>query len=195
MSFSIFSISSSSSSSNSDTLIPRVLWAQRHDTVFLTFEVFEVKNEKVDIKAEGVSFSGTRSSDDAKFAVDLQLFGAINPESSKINVTHREVSVVLKKAESGPYWPRLLKSSQKMHFIHTDFSKWIDEDEEDEEEAGAGEEPGFGQFGDFNNFAQFGQGFGGAEEESFEEESFEEKEEEEEVDDESFEEAQEISAQ
>lgn len=129
-----------------------MLWAQRHDTVFLTFEVFEVKNEKVDIKADGVSFAGVRGSDDAKFAVDLQLYGPIDPEASKVSVGHREVSLILKKTESGPYWPRLLKSTQKMHFIHTDFSKWKDEDEEDEEDEAA-----FNQFG---NFGQFGEGFG-----------------------------------
>ncbi len=131
------------------------MWAQRHDTVLLTIEVFEVKNEKVDIKAEGISFAGTRGTDEAKFAINLELFGLVDPEASKVSVGHREVSVILKKAESGPYWPRLLKSTQKMHFVHTDFSKWKDEDEEEEEEnmmAGNSAQ----DFSQFGNFAQFG---------------------------------------
>ena len=131
-----------------------------------------MKNEKVELKAESVSFSGTRGSDDAKFAVNLELFAPIDPEACKVSVGHREVSLVLKKAETGPYWPRLLKSPQKMHFIHTDFSKWKDEDEEDE--ADDFDAQNFGQFGRFNNFEQFGD-FGGAEEE--EEEAVEDEEE------------------
>lgn len=77
----------------------------------------------------------------------------VDADKSKISVSHREINLVLAKSEAGPYWPRLLKSTQKMHFIHTDFGKWIDEDEEDEEEQ---EMPGMGNF----DMSQFG-GAGG----------------------------------
>lgn len=156
-------------------MIPRVLWAQRKDVVFVTFEVFEVKEEKIDIKDNVISFEGVRASDGAKFAVTLELYGAIDASNSKISVGHRDVSLVLAKAEgAGPHWPRLLKSTQKMHYIHTDFSKWIDEDEEDEEELSA-----MGNMGNFANFdmSQFaGMGMGEGEQE-FEEEESEESEE------------------
>lgn len=137
----------------SETLIPRVLWAQRHDTVFLTFEVFEAKEEKIQIEADKVSFAATRGTDGAKFAVELELFAVVDPDASKVNVGHREVALVLKKASTtDPYWPRLLKTTQKMHYIHTDFSKWKDEDEEDEEEGGFGAGGAYPDFGGF----QFG---------------------------------------
>lgn len=126
------------------------MWAQRKDVVFITLEVFEVKEEKIEIKDNTVSFSGVRGTDDAKFAVNLELFGSINAENSKISVGHRDVSLVLAKSESGPFWPRLLKSIQKMHYIHTDFSKWVDEDEEEEAEM-----EGMGNFGNFD-MSQFG---------------------------------------
>lgn len=130
-------------------MIPNVLWAQRNDLVYLTIEVFEVRDEKVELTDNQVIFTGIRSSDDAKFAVSLELYGAIDVEKSKIRVSHRDVALVLAKAEAGPYWPRLLKTTQKMHYVHTDFSKWKDEDEgQSDEERGAA---GFGnQFGNFD---------------------------------------------
>lgn len=133
-------------------MIPRVLWAQRKDIVYITFEVFEVTEEKIEINGNVVNFSGIRGSDGAKFAVTLELFESVDAEKSKINVGHREVSLALAKSETGPYWPRLLKSTQKMHYIHTDFSKWIDEDEEDEMMQDAA---GMGNFGNFD-MSQFG---------------------------------------
>lgn len=137
-----------------EVLIPRVLWAQRKDTVLITLEVFEVKEETIEIKDNTVSFSGIRGTDNAKFAVTLELFGSVDSENSKIVVGHRDVSLVLAKTEVGPFWPRLLKSTQKMHYIHTDFSKWVDEDEEDEE-ADAGN---FGNF-DMSQFGGAGSNF------------------------------------
>lgn len=160
-------------------MIPRVLWAQRKDVVFVTFEVFEVKEEKIDIKDNVISFEGVRASDGAKFAVNLELYGAIDASNSKISVGHRDVSLVLAKAEgAGPHWPRLLKSTQKMHYIHTDFSKWIDEDEEDEEELAAMGGMG-GMGGNFANF-DMSQFAGMGEEGEFTEEEQEESEESEE---------------
>lgn len=133
-------------------MIPRVLWAQRKDIVYITFEVFEVKDEKIEINDNVIKFYGVRGSDGAKFAVSLELFGAIDAGKSKFNVGQREVSLILAKADTdAPYWPRLIKSTQKMHYIHTDFSKWIDEDEEDEMH----EDPGMGNFGNFD-LSQFG---------------------------------------
>jgi hypothetical protein len=44
--------------------------------------------------------------------------------------------VIYKKGgETAGYWPRLLKQSGRVNYLKTDFSKWVDEDEEDEEEA------------------------------------------------------------
>ena len=55
------------------------------------------------------------------------------------------------KAEEGPYWPRLLKDTKKVHWLKVDFNKWKDEDESDEEAAGAGPGgPGGGPGGDMD---------------------------------------------
>ena len=174
---------------SNEVLIPRILWAQRKEVVYVTIEVFEVKEEKIEIKGNVVSFSGVRGSDGAKFGVTLELFDSVDEEKSKVTVGHRDISLILVKTEAGPFWPRLLKSTQKMHFIHTDFSKWIDEDEEDEEmSADAG---GFGNFdmsqfgGAGGNFdmSQFGGGADNFEDEEAQEFSSENEGEEEEEED------------
>jgi hypothetical protein len=60
---------------------------------------------------------------------------------------------ILKKQERGPYWPRLLKDTKKVHWLKADWNKWKDEDEEVEEDVGQGN--------DFDNmFKQMG-GLGG----------------------------------
>lgn len=30
------------------------------------------------------------------------------------------------------FWPRLLKDAKKVHYLKTDFDKWVDEDEQEE---------------------------------------------------------------
>lgn len=157
--------------------------------MYVTFEVYEIKEEKIDITDNVINFSGVRGADGAKFAVSLELFGSINVAESKISVGHRDVSMVLVKSEAGPYWPRLLKTSQKMNFIHTDFGKWIDED--DEEEAEGQDMSGMGNFdmsqfgGAGSNFdmSQFGSQFGGGAQDFDEEESAQSDEDQEDEDD------------
>ena len=43
-----------------------------------------------------------------------------------------ELSALKDTSESTAYWPRLQKESGKLNFVKTDFSKWVDEDEDDE---------------------------------------------------------------
>lgn len=43
-----------------------------------------------------------------------------------------KISLILQKKEPREeYWPRLTKESKKFHCIKTDFSKWVDEDEQE----------------------------------------------------------------
>jgi prostaglandin-E synthase len=60
----------------------------------------------------------------------------------------------MEKANEGPFWPRLIKAKTKPHFIHVDFSRWVDENEdEDDPEANAPMDPNM-----FMNFAGAGAG-------------------------------------
>ncbi|KAF3384615.1 Protein wos2 [Penicillium rolfsii] len=87
---------------------------------------------KLSITPSNVSFTGT-STKGVTYSVSLDLYAEIDPENSKVNHTDREVELVLRKKELKlEYWPRLLKESKKVHFLKTDFDKWVDEDEQDE---------------------------------------------------------------
>lgn len=134
-----------------DILVPRVLWAQRHDRVYLTIEVFGVKDEKINLTPTSLEFSGTRSEDNAKFAVHLEFYAAIDPEQSQKSITGRNIAIILQKEQDDqPYWPRLIKDTKKMHYIAIDFAKWCDEDEEGEKDTQ--DFGNFGGMGDFSNF-------------------------------------------
>jgi hypothetical protein len=100
-------------------------------------------NLKLDLKPTGLSFSGHSDTLKRTYQVELEFYAEIDPAESKVNHTSRDVELKLRKKElSEEYWPRLLKEKKKLHFLKTDFDKWVDEDEQNE----AADED-FGNFG------------------------------------------------
>lgn len=100
-------------------------------------------NIKLDLKPTGLSFTGHSDTLKKTYAVELEFYGEIDPEASRVNHTARDVEMKLRKKElKEEYWPRLLKESKKVHFLKTDFDKWVDEDEQNE-----AEEDDLSQFG------------------------------------------------
>lgn len=76
----------------------------------------------------------------------------------------KNIQFVLRKKElKEEFWPRLLKDSKKVHFLKTDFDKWVDEDEQNEapEEdlsggmGGMGGMPGMGGAGGMGGMGQY----------------------------------------
>ncbi|CAF3355151.1 unnamed protein product [Rotaria sp. Silwood2] len=124
------------------TQIPRVLWAQQREHVLLTIAVPDI--EKVDVKfeEESVSFQGHSTSSNAKdnntYDVKINLYGKIDPETSKYeNIGQKFWRLLLKKKDSkDAFWPRLTKDKARLHWLQTDFDHWKDEDESDDEKAG-----------------------------------------------------------
>jgi len=181
---------------------PEVLWAQRsHKTdaaknfIYLTITVPDVQASKLklDLKPTTLTFSGHSDSLKRDYQVALEFYAEIDPAESKVNHTAKNIELVLRKKElKEEFWPRLLKDAKKVHFLKTDFDKWVDEDEQDEapEEdlagnmGGMGGMPGMGDMssmmgggagGDFGgiDFSKLGGGAGGdaeGEEEEDEEE-------------------------
>jgi len=81
----------------------------------------------------------------------------------------RSLTFILRKKEKkAAYWPRLTKDKVKLSFIKTDFSKWVDEDEQDgvieiPEDDGLGGMGGMGGGGlDPSMLSGLGGGAGGA---------------------------------
>lgn len=67
------------------------------------------------------------------YGFDLTLFDQVNMEQSKWNTKGRNIILNIVKANTeAEYWPRLTKDKVKNSHIQIDWSKWVDEDEEDE---------------------------------------------------------------
>lgn len=129
-----------------------VLWAQRSSKtdadknfVYLTISVPDVppSNLKLDLKPQGLTFTGHSDTLKKTYHLELEFYAEIDPEASKKNHTAKNVELKLQKKElDEAYWPRLLKDAKKVHFLRTDFDKWVDEDEQNE-----AAEDDFSQFG------------------------------------------------
>lgn len=132
-----------------------VLWAQRSSKtdetknfVYLTISVPDVPpaNLKLDLKSQGLTFTGHSDTLKRTYHLDIQFFAEIDVADSKVHHTAKNVELKLRKKElEEAYWPRLLKDTKKVHWLKTDFDKWVDEDEQNE----AAEE-------DFSNFGGMG---------------------------------------
>jgi len=110
---------------------PTTKWAQRSDRVFLTIELPDAKDVKLNLKPEGHFNFSAKGSDDLPYEFGLELFDAANVEESKAAVAPRTICYLIKKAES-KWWPRLLKKEGKPPvFLKVDWDKWQDEDDED----------------------------------------------------------------
>jgi len=183
---------------------PEVLWAQRSNKtdaaknfIYLTISVPDIQpsNLKLDLKPQSLTFSGHSDSLKRDYHVELEFYAEIDKEESKIHHTAKNIEVVLRKKElKEEFWPRLLKDAKKVHFLKTDFDKWVDEDEQDEAPeddlgnmGGMGGMPGMGDMssmmggagGDFGgiDFSKLGGGMGEeAEGEDGEEEDDDEEE-------------------
>lgn len=137
---------------SANSITQTVLWAQRSSSsdaeknfIYMTISVPDVPREnlKLDLKPNGLTFTGRSDTLKRTYHLELEFFAEIDPAESKINHSARDVELKLRKKElKEEYWPRLLKDSKKVHFLKTDFDKWVDEDEQDE-----AAEDDFSQFG------------------------------------------------
>ncbi|KAJ2458351.1 hypothetical protein GGI02_006019, partial [Coemansia sp. RSA 2322] len=110
---------------------PVVLWAQDDSDVFLTIEV---PDGEVTLGEKSVDFVGNK--DDDKYELNLTLFDKVNSEQSVLRKSGGVFYYHLKKVED-KWWPRLTEEEKKYSYIKTDFSRWRDEDESDDEKPAA----------------------------------------------------------
>ncbi|KAG5519385.1 hypothetical protein PMAC_002011 [Pneumocystis sp. 'macacae'] len=144
-----------------DALTATVKWAQRSsateaakNVLYLTVVAPNTVDPKVDVTATALSFHATTRTG-IDYAVSLDLYADVDPESLVVNRTDRGVFVTLNKKElSDKYWPQLVKGG-KCGFIRTDFDKWVDEDEQNGRADDLSQFGGMGDF-DFNGFGGSG---------------------------------------
>jgi prostaglandin-E synthase len=135
------------------TLLPPVLWAQRKDKIFLTIDVQDVKNPKIELTEKHLNFEGTAQ--DKHYHVEIEFNKEINPQESKYAVLPRHIIFNIVKKESGPFWEHLLSVGGKQWWLKADWSRWVEE----EEEEGVGDFDMGGMGG--MNFDNMGGDFGG----------------------------------
>jgi prostaglandin-E synthase len=141
---------------------PDVLWAQRKNEVFLSINVLDLSDEDLSLDNTSIKFKGTSLGQLYKF--ELEFFAEINVENSKKTKTAHGILCVLdKKDHDKSFWPRLTKQTEKLAFVKTDFARWKDEDESDNDFQ---MNPGL----DFSQFGGNGMVGAGNEEESSDEE-------------------------
>ena len=116
-------------------LTPTCLWAERSDKLFLTIEVADATSPVAKIGATSLSFSCT-GADGKRYALELELAGEVEEEGSKVALTPRCIALVVPKKVDGPFWGRLLKGKAP-HYVKVDWSKYVDEDEEEADSKGA----------------------------------------------------------
>ncbi|KAG8193163.1 hypothetical protein JTE90_006991 [Oedothorax gibbosus] len=109
---------------------PPVAWAERNSLLYLSINVTDCKKPEIKLDSKKLYFKG-RNGDDLDFEVTLEFYKEINEQASRFSVKDRGIDFILKKAEEGPYWNRLLKDNNKYHWLKIDFTKWKDEDDSD----------------------------------------------------------------
>lgn len=114
--------------------VPPLAFAQRKDSVYLTINVPDLSNEKVDVTSSTLTFSG--ESGEKKYEFSFDFFAKVVPEESKWKNHGRNVQMhLVKEDKEADYWPRLF--SEKIidkQYVTTDWSRYVDEDEEDDDE-------------------------------------------------------------
>ncbi|KAI4301401.1 hypothetical protein L6164_034684 [Bauhinia variegata] len=135
---------------------PEVKWAQRVDKVYITVQLSDSKNAKVDLTPDGVfTFSASAGAGDHLYELKLELFDKVNIEESKINIGVRSIFCVVQKAENG-WWKKLLRGEGKApHNVKVDWDKWVDEDDDNGDGLGDLDLGGmdFSKFGGMGNDA------------------------------------------
>eukprot|EP00619_Florenciella_sp_RCC1007_P010665 CAMPEP_0205922912 /NCGR_PEP_ID=MMETSP1325-20131115/15267_1 /ASSEMBLY_ACC=CAM_ASM_000708 /TAXON_ID=236786 /ORGANISM="Florenciella sp., Strain RCC1007" /LENGTH=219 /DNA_ID=CAMNT_0053291019 /DNA_START=27 /DNA_END=686 /DNA_ORIENTATION=- len=117
-----------------DALTAPVKWAQRADSIYLTIDLRDVKDEKIELTKDKLSFKGTAS--DKEYTAELEFLKPVKPddENTKWKVLPRSIQMhIVKETEEEEFWVRLLKDKvQEKGQCSIDWDKYIDEDDDQE---------------------------------------------------------------
>lgn len=112
---------------------PAIVWAQRKDgNVLVTIRVHDCIDPYIKLNPTTLTFRGESDNKENKFDLTLELYKETIVDESKYNVKPRGIEIILKKKDTSIWWPRLAKTTKKLHYITVDWDRWIDEDDEEE---------------------------------------------------------------
>ncbi|CAG8592514.1 22256_t:CDS:2 [Gigaspora rosea] len=119
----------------SSSLHPEVLWAQRQNELFVTINLVDIKDPKINVNKEKISFEGIGGTEQKLYQFEITLYKEVNPEGSKRSETARSIVLVLDKAEHGQqYWPRGMDFSNLMGSGGGGGGAGFDDDDSDDED-------------------------------------------------------------
>lgn len=137
-----------------------VKWAQRKDKLFITVEVKDAKDVKVDFQESSITVTGKGvhnvGGSEAEFKTVLALSDSIDAAASTSKTSGFAVQIcAIKKDANKEHWGKLTKEAPKVlkNWLAVDWSLWKDEEDEI-----AGEKVDFGGYGDMGGM---GGGMGG----------------------------------
>ena len=110
-----------------------VKWAQRKDSLYVTISLSDVKDHKIDLTADSLTFSGNSSG--KSYSLSLKFFKEVETEGSVWNVLPMSIQMkLMKKEKDDDFWPRLLhdKILEKTN-VTVDWDRYVDEDEGDQD--------------------------------------------------------------
>lgn len=110
-------------------LNPTILWAQDKKSIFLTFEIRNIKEQDIQLLEQSIKIKGRNENNE--FDVDIQLFSSIDTEQSTWSIKPKGIIITLKKSVD-IFWNKL--STVKMNNLKIDWSKWVNEDDSDLED-------------------------------------------------------------
>ena len=71
---------------------PSISWAQRHNLVFLTINVEDVKDPEIKVEENRLYFKGTGGSDKKTYEANLELYGTLNAEVSIVPISMKHTN-------------------------------------------------------------------------------------------------------
>ena len=122
---------------SSETIPPLTKWAQRINKLFITIQVYNTNSEKgrqviKDDMLEYLCVEDRKGKESISHRLVLNFFGKIDPTKTLKKENDKEIVFVFFKLKN-EFWPRLTSSEKKLHYLKTDFDKWLDPDDSDDE--------------------------------------------------------------
>ena len=99
-------------------LNPQILWAQDRKSIFLTFEIIDIKEQNINLSENKVSIEGKNKNNE--FNISIDLYSEINVDESTWSIKPKGIICTLnKKVEK--FWNKL--SPLKMNNLKIDWTK------------------------------------------------------------------------
>ncbi|KAI6654744.1 hypothetical protein LOD99_2623 [Oopsacas minuta] len=124
---------------SSETIPPFTRWAQREDKLYITLEVNNTNGLKSrhniqEDRLEYFCVKEIKGQEPVSYELKIDFYGKIDPQKTVMKENDKEISFVLFKLTK-KFWPRLVSSEKKLHYLKTDFDRWIDRDDDSDTEA------------------------------------------------------------